>query len=769
MQKRIVKVVPADSALEQADGHRRAQRSHPGFAQRHIVEQVGCCRVDDDRYLLIQRVANGGDEVKSLAELTDDEQSKAIPKIAALLLNDWNAADAGPNGAGVPTADTTVGGFIRQEVAALATEESVLAAVRELGLSATADAWLDLGDVRRPNPLHLLTCSDSPLSGRPIVYFAGHTHGDTHGGNVLVPRQSGELQYEQFLLVDCGGYRDDGALTRDVYFLLMTTLLRTIAPRTPDGEAGDRMPRNQADALRRYLIDPDRSPPGSLLPGLAQLIKGVHQVGLTYARQADCGLEWRQQRTLALVAHALVCLTFTNLGEPGRRWCWDLAVEALEAYHQALPKEDGATLIPPTASVLPVFLPPTARTGPHGRKSPAVGLDQQLLTIGPRPLWIHDPRPETPLVSSAGQTPEPAPQDLGTSRPALDDASAHWPANPVTSPIGTGAGTVTPVGTGLAESETSALPSFSVPRSPAPQPRQPHHDRSAGPVPPPRRKLRLPHLRTFAVPLASLVSVAGAVGLIPLIERRNDNVNAPNQTISPSRAPSSASSRNSGARSAPLPDTLEKLADDVAALPEDSPQGRYACAHHEVKSWNGNQENPELVSHHRYELWFTPEQSGKRIETEFEEGAPVGTTTSIFSEKRMTDVMPMPADGPDALRDQLRREFRKQPPELRDAAGMMRLVVRFYQFHPLDPAQRSVLLRELARTPGIDFVGRYVDEAGQRGAAFRAEDREGRQDTLLFDATGRLLSYELSRDDVLLSQYRYLVNTRTNTMDDPCE
>ncbi|MEV2240793.1 hypothetical protein [Micromonospora sp. NPDC049891] len=706
--------------------------------------------------------------MKSLAELTDDEQSAAIPTIAAMLLNDWNTADAGPNGAGVPTAETTVGGFIRQEVTALATVESVLAAVRELGLSATTDAWLDHGDVRRPNPLHLLTCADSPLGARPMVYFAGHTHGDAHGGNVLVPRQGGTLQYEQFLLVDCGGYRDNGALTRDVYFLLLTTLLRTIAPGTADGEAGDRMPRNQADALRRYLIEPDGTPAGGLLPGLAQLIEGVHQVGLAYAWQADCGLEWRQQRSLALVAHALVCLTFTSLGEPGRRWCWDLAVEALEAYQQTLPAED-ATLIPPPASALPVFLPPTARSGPHGSSTPGSGLDQQLLTIGPRPLWIHDPRPEVPLASSAGQTPEPAPQSLGIPHPALDDASARWPANPVTSPVGAGAGTATPVVTGLAGPESSALPGRAAPRSPAPQPRQPHHDRSAGPVQPPRRKLRLPHLRTLAVPLASLVGVASAVGLIPLIERRNDNVDAPHQTISPSRAPSSASSRNSGARSAPLPDTLQKLADDVAALPEDSPQGRYACAHYEVKSWNGNQENPELVSHHRYELWFTPEQSGKRIETEFKEDAPVGTITSIFSEKRMTDVLPMPADGPDALRDQLRREFRKQPPELRDAAGMMRLVVRFYQFHPLDPTQRSALLRELARTPGIGFVGRYVDEAGQRGAAFRAEDREGRQDTLLFDATGRLLSYELSRDDVLLSQHRYLVNTRTNTMDDPCE
>ncbi|NGM16125.1 hypothetical protein [Verrucosispora sioxanthis] len=706
--------------------------------------------------------------MRSLAELTDDEQSEAIPEIAAALLNHWNAADTGPNGAGVPTAESTVGGFVRQEVTAMATEESVLAAVRELGVSATTDAWLDLDGVRRPNPLHLLTCSDSPLSGQSMVYFSGHTHGDAHGGNVLVPRHGGESQYEQFLLVDCGGYRDDGALTRDVYFLLLTTLLRTITPHTPDGESGDRMPRNQADALRRYLIDPDHAPPGSLLPWLAQLIEGVHGVGLKYARQADCGLEWRQQRKLALVAHALVCLTFTNLGEPGRRWCWDLAVEALEAYQQALPKEDSATVIPPPVTVPPVFSPPAARTGPHGMSTPGSGLDQQLLTIGHRPLWIHESRPERPLASPAGPTPESAYHDLGLPHPTVGDASARWPTNPIAGPVGADAVAAAPVGTGVVGSETKSLPDRSTPRNPAPRPRQPHDGRSAGPAQPPRRRLRLPHLRTLAVPLASLVSVAGAVGLVPLIDRRNDNLDAPTQTISPSRAPSSASSRNSGARSAPLPDTLQKLADYVATLPEDPPQGRYACAQYEVKSWSGDPEDPELISYHRYELWFTPERSGKRVETEFREGTPVGTITSVFSERRMTDVMPMPADGPEALRDQLRQEFQKQPPELRDAAGLMRLVVGFYQFHPLDPMQRSVLLRELARTPGIDFVGRYVDEAGQRGAAFRAEDREGRQDTLLFDATGRLLSYELSRDDVLLSQHRYLVSTRTNTMDDPC-
>ncbi|MGC5054978.1 hypothetical protein ACLQ2S_26440 [Micromonospora sp. DT48] len=758
-QKYIVKVVSAESADELIEGHDRAQRSRSGFAERHIVEQLDWYRVDSRRRLLIQQVANGGDAVVSLAALDDDERQDALPQIVDALVNDWNAPDTGRHGVRLPTRETTVGEFVRQEVAQLASARSVLAAAARLGAIDNAGTVLDLDGA--PNPLALLTRTNSPLARHTMDCLVGHTHGDLNGGNVLIPYERGEPRYGAFLLVDLGGYRPDGPLTRDLVFALLSTLLGTVAPRPCGPAPAEVLPRDQADAISHFLIDPDSSPSSRLLPGLATLIEKVYATGLRHARRANYGPEWHQQWCLTLVGQALVHLTFDDIGEAGHRWCLRLATKALAAYlkliradpttlaPEPLPTPTSATTVPAPRSPLswagdtvklaplpPLTVPAVPSTGQRHTNGPGTRLDQRWLTH-----WSLRHLRDVPL--GAASDPVARPHDAAFA--GRGDVPARWPAN----------------GAPVADRAEQ--------RGRAAHRRKPPHDDSANLGRARRNRLRLPsvRLRTVMATLAG-VGLAGSVYHFAPPERREDHLAAPTRTITatPTRNVPSAPGRSDD-RGPTLPDDLGEFAEYVADLVEETPVGKYACTRYEVRSWEQG-EGRSTPSRHRYELWFTAEQGGKKVAIEFGPTGSRRARTTTFTAGEMTEVDPVPKKDPEALRVQLWRTWGKLPPELRNTSGMLQLVARILLHHPLAPAQRAVLLEELSTMSGIEFAGSYPDDEGEPGVAFQAEDQDGRRDTLLFDSNGRLLRHDLTQGDLLLSQHHLIRTTRTDTMTTPC-
>ncbi|MEV6690358.1 hypothetical protein AB0M35_02610 [Micromonospora sp. NPDC051196] len=386
-QKLFVKVLPA--SVKEPARHRLARLSNPEFAKLHMVDQpYPPYPVGDGRHLMFQEMANGGDDVVTLHDLSGRLLVTTVEAIADGLLKGWNRADA----IGVSIDHTTVGEYVRQELEKMVGIESVSSAARRLGLPDAGTRWLRLDDTTvRLNPLHLLA-ADTALATVPMPFVAGLTHSDLHGGNVLIPHESADVpRPDWFQLVDFSDFQEDAPLTRDLVCLVQTTILRAVAPPVTAADGAQRgLPPDQADALRDYLIRPDAERPDNVLPALADVISIGYGAGAPYARRGGWGREWRAQYLLSLVSQALICLTYDNIGDTGRQWCLRLAVEALEAYRQELLKKSpelAALLTSPVATQLPIL--PTIgipHDSQHGGRSPG-RIDQRWLSTGSDRAW----------------------------------------------------------------------------------------------------------------------------------------------------------------------------------------------------------------------------------------------------------------------------------------------------------------------------------------------------------------------------------------------
>lgn len=238
--------------------------------------------------------------------------------------------------------------YARRELTAAKALGAIRPAVDRHGLGDLDRDWLEIDGETLPNPLRL--AEPGGLFGDLIIrYLQGFTHGDLHGGNVLIPETvDGRLHPGRFILVDLESYESRASLTRDPVVLLLSLLLPSVAPRrTPDGEWPSALPRKQADALLRYLVRPDQSAPSQLPRALADLVRLTHEAGTAYAERSGWRAEWRTQYRLSLAVHALVATTYDNLGPAGPSWCLRLAAYALDA-HRA---EREPTLTPPVAGV----------------------------------------------------------------------------------------------------------------------------------------------------------------------------------------------------------------------------------------------------------------------------------------------------------------------------------------------------------------------------------------------------------------------------------
>ncbi|MGW4498586.1 hypothetical protein ACWENR_08205 [Micromonospora sp. NPDC004336] len=356
-RKLLVKVLPAAAAARREPGrHERAVSSSPGFAERHLVRQPYPPHpLVDGRFLMFQEIANGADDMVTLHDLDDEEIVPVIREVCDRVLNDWNSG-------GRQTATATVGEYVRRELAALDALDGLHDAVRDLGLPGPETAWPAWdGAPELPNPLRTLGAG-SPFGADEIDYLYGNSHGDLHGGNVLVLRDTEErLVPGTFRLVDLNTFEDDAPLTRDLTTLVLTTVLRHVADLPPD----------QADALTRHLVFPTGRRPSRLPPVLAELVNAGHQVGGAFARTDNWVSEWRAQYLLSLLCQALTCCTYDNVPFSARRWCFQLAAWALEAYRREFHQPVGRPPAGPARATTPA---PAGGAGQAGGCEPATAV-----------------------------------------------------------------------------------------------------------------------------------------------------------------------------------------------------------------------------------------------------------------------------------------------------------------------------------------------------------------------------------------------------------
>lgn len=714
-RKLLVKVHPAGGDGSPEPGrHARAQRDAPAFAARHMVKRhYGWHPVDDGRHVSFQDVANGGDPVRTLNEIEDDDHHvDAYRKVVVALLVVWNG---GVERDGPPTHSTSVRDYLRRELTVTKALAEVASAagrlVRDLDLGLDLDAdRLEIGDERLPNPLRLVD-PVGRLGDLDVEYVRGFAHGDLHGGNLLFAVQDPEAALpESFTMVDFDAYESDAPLTRDLVALLMSSILRWVAPRPgPDGKA-DGLGSKQADALLTYLVRPDRPAPSSLPPALAHLVDLTHTAGLGYAGWGNWKPEWRTQYRLSLIAQALTAITFDNLGAAARWWCFRLAAHAARAHqeeHQEEPAQpvDQSWLL---ANAPDYDIEPGQRHEPgrSGRHRATMSNSRNTALAGDTDqAGRHDNRRYVPADRAAGTR-----RRLG------------WVA-------------------GLAGSA-----------------------RRVG-----RRRVVVPvALVVLGGSLVPYVAAEGASersGRPPATVPPSHRTETPQTSRGDERDPAPFEPLGAGVQ-------LDRIADRVARSKERPDRGRYA--HICLRVWSPDDLKPHSDDLRRFReerLWWTRELTGRRTVQAVDNGRRSRAKVSSLGRRELTGVPPEPSEDLAALREQVAELLGAKPPELRNAAGMLELVAEMHRFWPLSAPQRVTLLRLLAETEGIVDGGSYPDRGDRDGYAISADNGEGQREVLQFDErTGRLLSHEkIGAGNETLASYLFLESGRTDTVvDEPC-
>ncbi|MGV9211494.1 hypothetical protein ACTFTM_06480 [Micromonospora sp. RB23] len=699
--------------------HEQAWQSNPDFARRHLVRQLHPAqRVDDERILTFQELANDGRPVTTLDVLADEALLDSFRVVATAILNDWNRPPETSGRQGRPTDITTVGAYLRRELSLAGALDDVSQLGARLGPFGLAGDWIVMDGMVLPNPLRALA-DDSPIGARKIEYVYGFAHGDLHGGNIVIPLDDDIPRPKKFRMVDLETFEDTAPLTRDLVCLLLTTLLRHVAP--PQAEKGSGLPAAQATALIRKLLQPSANRRSPALPRvLDDLVDAADRIGRN-AVLGGLGQEWQTQFRLSLIAQALVCTTFDNLSDDGRRWCFRLAAETYA-------KE---------------FLPPTTTPDHSTLLDLAIDRPSRPRTTNRAPQQ----RPGDNFFDGGG-----CPDNLRAEQGSLHADSFRPAANSIHAEPRLG---------GRASGRRPGPRGEGVPH-----PRQPANDSAAWAGKPAKRrnfsKERLGLITAAVIGGAALTTTVGNPGSMGL--HRAEGTTAPPSRSIP-EGPDRGASRNEAGQQ------LNDLALRVAGLREPVPPGRYTFTCRRVWAPETKEQRDDAKTlYQEVRLWWNSRRAGRSVTTTEERPGHSAVRPDVqpYGDGELTEVLPLPAETPDELRDQLRQLLESGPPARRNASGALRHVVEFHQNHLLTPPQRAALLSYLADARGITYRKAQVDRANRRGYAFSADDGEGRRDTVMFDEDGRVLSHELTTVGGALISYNLLVtSTRTDTMAEP--
>ncbi|MBM0233872.1 hypothetical protein JNW91_19660 [Micromonospora sp. STR1_7] len=622
-QKLIVKV--QGRGTKEPERHEQAWLSNEDFAKRHLVRQpYGGLDVDDDRIMTFQEVANDGGPVTTLDDIDEEYLVPTFATVTDRVLNDWNRRPSDAGLRGRPIGTTTIGDYIRGEltVAGVLAEVPHLAA--RVGLPDPSSDWLVIDGVVLPNPLRLVA-PDAPEQEPRIDYVQGYAHGDLHGGNILIPLD-GVPRPTAFRLVDLSAFAEDAPLTRDLVCLLLTTVLRHVAPRLAADGPG--LPTTQADALVNKLLHPIVDRPSLALPRLLDdLVNSAHLLVQSGAK-GGWGPEWRTQYRLSMISQALICTTFDNLSQAGRRWCFRLAAEAYNGE----------------------FFPSAARPAPAGLPVlPRLASDMSAQPRTPA-------RPPVPRAASGGV-------DLGWSPSVTaEQGSLHAePSRPVATAVRTGNA---PMATHAGPTDNSIRPdpwvgnNRSNPQRPGPfgdgvpQPRRPLNDgllwsRSVAK----RRTIPRTRLRLITAAVLSGVSLSTAVGCpTPIgLDRPRGTTTLPTRTV-PEGADRGASRDEASQR-------LTDLALKVAELRDPPPPGPFTFTCRQVWALEARDKHEDQkILFQEVRLWWNSRLSGRSITVNEEPGRRTEPPDDdTYAEGELSEVLPLPAANATELRDQLAR------------------------------------------------------------------------------------------------------------------
>lgn len=283
------------------------------------------------------------------------------------------------------------------------------------------------------------------------------------------------------------------------------------------------------------------------------------------------------------------------------------------------------------------------------------------------------------------------------------------------------------------------------------------------------------HWPLWLIPVGAVVIVSAAAVIVGALPHRPEH----NQ----------ASAGGAGTAPAPLalafPDqapaareALQTLADQVGALPDPTPTGRYGHIH--TQRWPDSERTPiagQIVAVDE-QLWTAPDHTAHqrvaplppepagRVLANWVDGAPGTGTPAQTHDYRPGQLSPL-VDSPSTEPAVLAAQLSTYQAGTRTASSILNAVAQMNRFHVLSARQRAAALQVLADTDGLTYRGPVTDRAGRPGIAIGVDTAGNARDLAIFAPdTGALLSYERTvRDASPATVVSYLLYLSTGWTD----
>jgi len=289
----VLKACPPGTASEPHIHNAALAQAPRAFAHKHLVSQpldpVLCA---SGWSIMFQDLAD--DDLANMRSLSSLRQNPVAPaavkRIVKGVLTDWNPNDS--------ALDISASDYLAAHLGLqLEQDSSLLSWAARVGrLLDPAHLWvLDPSDATVvPNPLAVARGNFELPTVRTIM---GRAHGDLHGGNILLPVRPLENapRHSDFRLIDLSAYASHAPLARDPVHLILSL----VAEQWTELSFGAR------EAVSRYLIDPQSTPPLDVPVGLHRIIDESGKAETNWLQGRGISREWSLQRLLSIVGCSL--------------------------------------------------------------------------------------------------------------------------------------------------------------------------------------------------------------------------------------------------------------------------------------------------------------------------------------------------------------------------------------------------------------------------------------------------------------------------------
>ena len=178
-----------------------------------------------------------------------------------------------------------------------------------------------------PNPVHLAR-DGGALTGCSMRAFRGHSHGDLHSENILIPRTTASGRFGDFRLIDLSTYEKNFFLAYDPAYLLCSILARRMNDLPDD-----------SGPLIELAVDGDQNRSAAFPDELREAARRIARTcRRSIAVENLTATDWDPNYLLALTGTALIFAgRKTSAGDRARRWFLTFAARAAQAALDRLP------------------------------------------------------------------------------------------------------------------------------------------------------------------------------------------------------------------------------------------------------------------------------------------------------------------------------------------------------------------------------------------------------------------------------------------------